>query len=49
MTSSTVSSIQIQSFLAETAPFDRLSVSALERVVPKCQLLAYRTGQQIFD
>ncbi|MGL5082649.1 MAG: type I secretion system permease/ATPase [Microcoleaceae cyanobacterium] len=49
MTASTVSSIQIQSFLAETAPFDRLSDQALDRVVPKCQLLAYRTGQPIFE
>ncbi|MGF1494259.1 MAG: ABC transporter transmembrane domain-containing protein [Microcoleaceae cyanobacterium] len=48
-TASTAPDIQIRSFLVETAPFDRLSEKALERILPKCQLLAYRTGQPIFE
>lgn len=49
MTTSAVSQSQIQSFLAETSPFDRLSESALARLIPKCQLLGYRTGQPMYE
>ncbi len=49
MTTSTVSHVQIQTFLAETTPFDRLSESALQAILPKCQLLGYRTGQPMFE
>lgn len=49
MTTSAVSQSQIQSFLAETSPFDRLSESTLARLIPKCQLLGYRTGQPMFE
>lgn len=49
MTSSVVSLLQIQSFLAETSPFDRLSPESLKTLVAKCQLLGYRTGQPIFE
>jgi len=49
MTTTTVSHTQIRAFLEETSPFDRLSESALKAVLPKCQLLGYRTGQPIFE
>ncbi len=49
MTTTTVSHTQIQAFLAETSPFDRLSEGALKAILPKCQLLGYRTGQPIFE
>ncbi len=49
MTSSTVSLTQIQDFLAQTPPFDRLSETALTALVAKCQLLGYRTGQPLFE
>lgn len=49
MTSSAVSLTQIQDFLAQTPPFDRLSETALTDLVAKCQLLGYRTGQPIFE
>ncbi|MEL0590449.1 MAG: peptidase domain-containing ABC transporter [Planktothrix rubescens PR222] len=49
MTTSAVSQSQIQTFLAETSPFDRLSEKALQGLLPKCQLLGYRTGQPIFE
>jgi ATP-binding cassette subfamily B protein len=49
MTTSIVSDVQIQAFLAETSPFDRLSEKALKAVVQKSQLLSYRTGQPIFE
>ncbi|MEB3277322.1 MAG: peptidase domain-containing ABC transporter [Lyngbya sp.] len=49
MTTTTVSHTQIQSFLAETSPFDRLSEATLKAILPKCQLLGYRTGQPIFE
>lgn len=49
MTSSAVSLGQIQDFLAQTAPFDRLSETALTALVAKCQLLGYRTGQPLFE
>ncbi|MEG4941728.1 peptidase domain-containing ABC transporter [Microcoleus sp. F4-D5] len=49
MTSSAVSLSQIQDFLAQTPPFDRLSETALSALVAKCQLLGYRTGQPLFE
>ncbi len=49
MTSSAESASQIQDFLAQTAPFDRLSETALNALVAKCQLLGYRTGQPLFE
>jgi ATP-binding cassette, subfamily B, bacterial HlyB/CyaB len=49
MTSSAVSLTQIQDFLAQTPPFDRLSETALTDLVAKCQLLGYRTGQPLFE
>ncbi len=49
MTSSGFSPSQIQDFLAQTAPFDRLSETALTALVAKCQLLGYRTGQPLFE
>ncbi|MGB3535205.1 MAG: peptidase domain-containing ABC transporter [Microcoleaceae cyanobacterium] len=49
MTTSIVSDVQIQEFLAETSPFDRLSETALKTVIQKSQLLSYRTGQPIFE
>ncbi|MGC9528053.1 MAG: ABC transporter transmembrane domain-containing protein [Limnospira sp.] len=49
MTTSAVSNLQIREFLTETHPFDRLSEKALEKILPQCQLLSYRTGQPIFE
>ncbi|MEG4417171.1 peptidase domain-containing ABC transporter [Microcoleus sp. LAD1_D5] len=49
MTSSAVSLSQIQDFLAQTPPFDRLSETAMSALVAKCQLLGYRTGQPLFE
>ncbi|WP_293352398.1 MULTISPECIES: peptidase domain-containing ABC transporter [unclassified Microcoleus] len=49
MTSSAVSLTQIQDFLAQTPPFDRLSETDLTALVAKCQLLGYRTGQPLFE
>jgi subfamily B ATP-binding cassette protein HlyB/CyaB len=49
MTTSIVSDVQIQAFLAETSPFDRLSEKALKAVVQKSQLLSYRQGQPILS
>ncbi|MDY7021571.1 MAG: cyclic nucleotide-binding domain-containing protein, partial [Cyanobacteriota bacterium] len=49
MTTTTVSHTQIRSFLTETSPFDRLSEAALKSILPKCQLLGYRTGQPLFE
>ncbi|MEG4341690.1 peptidase domain-containing ABC transporter [Microcoleus sp. A003_D6] len=49
MTSSAVSLSQIQDFLGQTPPFDRLSETALTALVAKCQLLGYRTGQPLFE
>ncbi len=49
MTSSAVSLSQIQDFLAQTPPFDRLSETAMTALVAKCQLLGYRTGQPLFE
>lgn len=44
-----VSLAQIQSFLAETSPFDRLPADTLKTLLTKCQLLGYRTGQPLFE
>lgn len=49
MTSSAVSLSQIQDFLAQTPPFDRLSEVALASLAAQCQLLGYRTGQPLFE
>lgn len=50
MASSTISRLQVEEFLAEKPPFDRLSPEALKNsVVGKCQLLGYRTGQPLFE
>ncbi|NJR23144.1 MAG: ATP-binding cassette domain-containing protein [Richelia sp. CSU_2_1] len=49
MTSSAVSLSQIQDFLAQTPPFDRLSEAALASLAAQCQLLGYRTGQPLFE
>lgn len=49
MTTSTVSNLQIQEFLAEISPFDRLTDKGLKQILPQCQLLSYRTGQPIFE
>ncbi|MGE5656558.1 MAG: peptidase domain-containing ABC transporter [Actinomycetota bacterium] len=49
MTSSAVSLLQVQAFLAETPPFDRLPENALQALVAKSQLLGYRTGQPLFE
>ena len=49
MTSSAISLLQIQTFLAQTPPFDRLPESVLKALVSKCQLLGYRTGQPLFE
>ncbi|MGB3511062.1 MAG: peptidase domain-containing ABC transporter [Microcoleaceae cyanobacterium] len=49
-TSSTISRAQVQEFLADKPPFNRLSENALKtQLVGKCQLLGYRTGQPIFE
>ncbi|MFO7032179.1 type I secretion system permease/ATPase [Limnospira fusiformis CCALA 023] len=49
MTTSAVSNLQIQEFLLETSPFDRISEKGLRDILPQCQLLSYRTGQPIFE
>ncbi|EDZ91851.1 cyclic nucleotide-binding protein [Limnospira maxima CS-328] len=49
MTTSAVSNLQIQEFLLEISPFDRLSEKGLRDILPQCQLLSYRTGQPIFE
>lgn len=49
MTSSAISLLQVQTFLAQTPPFDRLPESVLKALVTKCQLLGYRTGQPVFE
>ena len=49
-TSSTISRAQVQEFLADQPPFNKLSENALKtQLVGKCQLLGYRTGQPIFE
>ncbi len=46
---STIDLSQILDFLSKTAPFDRLSDRALEKLASHCELLRYRTGQPIFE
>ncbi len=49
-TSSTISRVQVQEFLANKPPFNLLSENALKtQLVGKCQLLGYRTGQPLFE
>ncbi|NES69964.1 MAG: cyclic nucleotide-binding domain-containing protein, partial [Okeania sp. SIO2D1] len=49
-TSSTISRTQVQEFLADKPPFNRLSENALKtQLVGKCQLLGYRSGQPLFE
>ena len=49
-TSSTISRAQVQEFLANLPPFNRLSENALKtQLVGKCQLLGYRSGQPLFE
>ncbi len=50
MASSTISRQQIEKFLAEKPPFDRLPEDTIKnQVVAKCQLLGYKTGQPLFE
>ncbi|MCL2932684.1 MAG: peptidase domain-containing ABC transporter [Trichodesmium sp. MAG_R03] len=49
-TPSTISKAQVQEFLANRPPFNKLSDNALKtQLVGKCQLLGYHTGQPLFD
>ncbi|MDE5106212.1 MAG: cyclic nucleotide-binding domain-containing protein, partial [Trichodesmium sp. St17_bin3_1_1] len=49
-TSSTISRVQVQEFLANKPPFNKLSENGLKtQLVGKCQLLGYRTGQPLFE
>ncbi|MDJ0519025.1 MAG: peptidase domain-containing ABC transporter [Trichodesmium sp. MO_231.B1] len=49
-TSSTISRAQVQEFLANKPPFNKLSENALKtQLVGKCQLLGYRSGQPLFE
>ncbi len=45
----TVSRSQIQTFLAEIEPFNRLNARSLEGFAAQCQLLRYRIGQTILQ
>ncbi|MCL1465864.1 type I secretion system permease/ATPase [Argonema galeatum] len=45
----TVSRSQIQTFLAEIEPFNRLNSRSLEGFAAQCQLLRYRIGQTILQ
>lgn len=50
MASSTISRLQVEEFLAQKPPFDRLSQDTIKKsVVGKCQLLGYKTGQPLFE
>jgi len=50
MASSTISRLQVEEFLAQKPPFDRLSQDTIKNsVVGKCQLLGYKTGQPLFE
>ncbi|WP_019498397.1 peptidase domain-containing ABC transporter [Pseudanabaena sp. PCC 6802] len=42
-----ISHTQLQDFLAQTSPFDRLSADVLRTIVSKFQFLQYRMGQTI--
>ncbi|OKH34042.1 peptidase C39 [[Phormidium ambiguum] IAM M-71] len=44
-----VSRSQIQTFLAQTEPFNQLEISALQKLAAECQLLRYRIGQPIIQ
>jgi len=44
-----VSRTQIQTFLAQTAPFNQLNAKVLEGIASQCQLLRYRMGQPILQ
>jgi ATP-binding cassette, subfamily B, bacterial HlyB/CyaB len=44
----TISPSQLQKFLSQTEPFDRLSAESQDWLSSKCQLLQYRMGQAIF-
>lgn len=44
-----VSRSQIQTFLAQTEPFNQLAESALQKLAAECQLLRYRIGQPIIQ
>ena len=49
-TPSTISKAQVQEFLANKPPFNKLSENALKtQLVGKCQLLGYHAGQPLFD
>lgn len=49
-TPSTISRAQVQEFLANKPPFNKLSEDALKtQLVGKCQLLGYHAGQPLFD
>jgi ATP-binding cassette subfamily B protein len=50
MASSTISRLQVEEFLTEHPPFNRLSQETIKSsIVGKCQLLGYKTGQPIFE
>ncbi|MGA9380046.1 MAG: cyclic nucleotide-binding domain-containing protein, partial [Phormidium sp.] len=44
-----VSRSQIQTFLAQTEPFNQLAENALQKLSGECQLLRYRIGQPILQ
>lgn len=44
-----VSRSQIQTFLAQTEPFNQLSQTRLQNLSAECQLLRYRIGQPIIQ
>lgn len=44
-----VSRSQIQTFLAQTEPFNQLAENALQKLSAECQLLRYRIGQPILQ
>ncbi|MFB2935038.1 peptidase domain-containing ABC transporter [Aerosakkonemataceae cyanobacterium BLCC-F154] len=44
-----VSRSQIQTFLAQTEPFNQLESNALQKLSAECQLLRYRIGQPIIQ
>lgn len=44
-----VSRSQIQTFLAQTEPFNQLEINALQKLAAECQLLRYRIGQPIIQ
>lgn len=44
-----VSRSQIQTFLAQTEPFNQLEINTLQKLAAECQLLRYRIGQPIIQ